>query len=150
MGFRRILVAVDGSEVAARAVLVTADLARALGAEIAIVHVIDPKLAVVPDSGVAADRLVFDLHREGQQLLDTAAARLHVTPPPWEFLREGNPAREIISAAREWDAQLIVIGTHGRSGLNRALWGNTAEGVSRHAPCPVLVVPGGTAGTASE
>ena len=56
MGFQRIIIAVDGSEAAARAVDLTAELATALGAQVAIVHVIDPKLAVAPDAGVPADR----------------------------------------------------------------------------------------------
>jgi nucleotide-binding universal stress UspA family protein len=149
MGFQRILVAMDGSEAAARAVDLTAELATALGAQVAIVHVIDPKLAIVPDSGVPADRLLFELRHDGRQLLSTAAARLHTAPPPWEFLREGKPAHEILAAAREWDAQLIVIGTHGRTGLNRALWGSTAEGVVRHAACPVLVARAGSVGAAA-
>ena len=139
MHFRRLLVALDGSEAAAHAVDLTADLAAALGSEVALVHVVDPKLAVRPEGGVPAATLLFEFRRDGQQLLSAAAARLRTSPPPWEFLREGKPADEIIKAARERDAQLIVIGTHGRSGLQRVLMGSTAEGVVRHAPCPVLV-----------
>jgi nucleotide-binding universal stress UspA family protein len=58
---------------------------------------------------------------------------------------EGKPADEVIAAAREWTAELIVLGTHGRSGVARAVLGSTAEAVVRHAPCPVVVVRGGVA-----
>ncbi|MEQ1850730.1 MAG: universal stress protein [Chthoniobacteraceae bacterium] len=58
-------------------------------------------------------------------------------------LREGVAYDEIVVAARKLKVDLIVIATHGRSGLMRALMGSTAERVARHAPCPVLVVPPG-------
>ncbi len=56
-----------------------------------------------------------------------------------EFTEVGNPASEIVKAAKDWPADLIVIGSHGRGGLTRALMGSVAEGVMRQAPCPVLV-----------
>jgi nucleotide-binding universal stress UspA family protein len=56
------------------------------------------------------------------------------------LLVEGNPAAEILSAAREGNCDLIVMGTHGRTGLNRLLMGSVAEEVVRKAPCPVLTV----------
>jgi len=74
-------------------------------------------------------------------LLDTAAAAMSGHAQAWKFLREGMPWREIVESAREWPADLIVVGTHGRSGLTRLLFGSTAEGVVRHARSPVVVVP---------
>jgi nucleotide-binding universal stress UspA family protein len=52
----------------------------------------------------------------------------------------GTPWNRIVGAAKSWNADLIVIGTHGRTGLKHALMGSTAERVVRHATCPVLVV----------
>jgi nucleotide-binding universal stress UspA family protein len=52
----------------------------------------------------------------------------------------GDPGREIVRAAQEWHADLIVLGTHGRNALGRLMMGSTAEAVFRHAPCPVLLV----------
>jgi nucleotide-binding universal stress UspA family protein len=115
-------------------------LIQALGAEAALVHVVDPKLTVAPEGGLPAAELLADLKRTGQALLTAAAARLDGAVPPWQFLREGPPSREIIAAAREWNADLLVLGTHGRSGLARMVLGSTAEAVLRHAPCPVVVV----------
>src|SRR5574341_2290068 len=135
----RVLIALDGSALAAHAVEVGMGLVQALGAEAALVHVVDPKLATAPEGGIQAAELFADLKRTGQALLTAAATRLAGTVPPWQFLREGPPAREIIAAAREWHADLLVLGTHGRSGLARMVLGSTAEAVVRHAPCPVVV-----------
>jgi nucleotide-binding universal stress UspA family protein len=55
-------------------------------------------------------------------------------------VQTGTPATAITKAAKDWPADLIVIGSHGRSGMRRALLGSVAEGVMRNAPCPVLVV----------
>ncbi|HEU0299974.1 MAG TPA: universal stress protein [Longimicrobium sp.] len=56
-------------------------------------------------------------------------------------VRTGDPAHEIVAAAREWEADLIVVGTHGRRGIGRMFLGSVAETVLRHAPCAVLVIP---------
>lgn len=140
MRFQRVLVAVDGSEFSAHALEVASSLATALSAEIGLVHVIDVKL-VSSETGVPAGQQWAILRTAGQGLLDTAAAAIPGRPHPWKFLREGAPWKEIVEAAREWPSDLIVVGTHGRSGATRLLFGSTAEGVARHASCPVVVVP---------
>jgi nucleotide-binding universal stress UspA family protein len=145
MTFRRVLIALDSSAIAAHALEVGLGLAQALGAEVALVYVVDPKLAVAPEAGVPAATLMAEAKREGQGLLAAAAARAAGPSPPWQFLREGQPAKEVIAAAREWGADLILLGTHGRSGVVRAVLGSTAEAVLRHAPCPVVVVRGAPA-----
>lgn len=139
MSFQRVLVAIDGSEFSARALQAAAALATALGAQIGLVHVIDPSLVI--ESGIPVDQMWAALRREAQELLETAASTIPAHPHPWRFLREGPPARETLASAREWHAQLIVLGTHGRSGVTRLLLGSTAEAVLRQAPCPVVVVP---------
>jgi len=139
MSFSRILIALDDSAIAAHAMEVGTALAAALKAQAALVHVVDPTPAFVPDTGVPAGEWVAMLKREAQSFLASAAERTG-DPRPWEFLREGKPADEILSAAREWEADVIVIGTHGRSGVSRLVLGSTAEAVVRHATCPILVV----------
>jgi nucleotide-binding universal stress UspA family protein len=143
MSFRRVLIALDGSAIAAHALETGLALAQALGAEVAVVHVLDPKQALAPEVGVPAATLMAQAKRDGQALLTTAAARIAGPAAPWQFLREGKLADEVVAAAREWTADLIVLGTHGRSGVARAVLGSTAEAVLRHAPCPVVVVRGG-------
>jgi nucleotide-binding universal stress UspA family protein len=69
------------------------------------------------------------------------AAALNVEPLVEKYLvRNGRSFHEIVSAARSLKSDLIVISTHGRTGLSRALLGSTTERVVQHAPCPVLVV----------
>lgn len=140
MRFQRVLVALDASEFAAHALEVAASLATAMGAQIGLVHVIDPKF-VGSETGVPADQLWAMFRADGHGLLEAAASAIPAHPQCWKFLREGTPWSEIVASAREWPADLIVIGTHGRSGVTRLVFGSTAEGVTRHAPCPVVVVP---------
>ena len=139
MTFGRVLIALDESPLAAHAVTVGCDLAKALDAEVALVYVVDPTLAYEPDGGIPIADLLAELKREGERLLSTAAKRFG-GEPAWHFLRQGKPADEILAAAREWNADLIVLGTHGRSGVSRLVMGSTAESVLRRTPCPVLVV----------
>jgi nucleotide-binding universal stress UspA family protein len=148
MKFEHVLVAVDGSEFAAHALEVAASLATALGGQIGLVHVIDPKF-VGSETGVPADQLWAMRRADGKGLLETAASALPAHPQCWKFLREGTPWTEIVTSAREWPADVIVIGTHGRSGVTRLVFGSTAEGVARHAPCPVIVVPPASQGQAT-
>jgi nucleotide-binding universal stress UspA family protein len=140
MRFERILVAIDGSEFAAHALQVASSLATAVGAQIGLVHVIDPKF-MGSETGVPADQLWDMLRAEGRGVLEAAGSAISAHGHPWKFLREGTPWAEIVDSARKWPADLIVIGTRGRSGLARLVFGSTAEGVTRHAPCPVVVVP---------
>jgi nucleotide-binding universal stress UspA family protein len=79
------------------------------------------------------------LEAEGHALLTTISGRLG-DPPPSFFVRAGAPADEIVAAAREWRADLIVTASHGRSGMPRLLLGSTAESVLRQAGCAVMVV----------
>jgi nucleotide-binding universal stress UspA family protein len=132
----RILLATDFSPGSARARAFASMLARRLGAELVVAHVSEP-LAIVPGSDLAAeevaqterelDRVVGELKREG------VAARGTVVP--------GEPATEIVALAEREHADLIVLGTHGRSGLAHVLLGSVAERVLRRARCPVLAVP---------
>jgi nucleotide-binding universal stress UspA family protein len=141
MSFRKILVAVDESEFAARAADVGFDLARSLGAEVAIIHVVDPAVdAYAPEGGIRASELVALAQQDGKRLLAAFAQRAALQPAPLEFIHVGKPAAEIVKGAKDWRADLIVIGSHGRGRVERLLLGSVAEAVMRHAVCPVLVV----------
>lgn len=140
MSFKRILVAIEAGPIAARAADVAIGLARSLGAELAVIHAIDPALGYAPESEVPAAELIKLAQDEGKRLLAAFRQRAAVEPAPVEFSPTGRPSAAIEAAAREWRADLIVIGSHGRMGIKRALLGSVAEAVMRHAPCPVLVV----------
>jgi nucleotide-binding universal stress UspA family protein len=140
MSFRRILLAVDDSPSAAHAADVAIELARSLGSEIALIHAIDPTLGYAPGSGVPPADLLKLAEQEGKRLLAEFRARVTLGRPALEFAPLGTPADAIVSAAGQWPADLIVLGSHGRGGLSRLMLGSVAEAVMRHAPCPVLVV----------
>jgi nucleotide-binding universal stress UspA family protein len=141
MSFKRILIAVDESAFAAHTSDVGIELAKDLKAEMAFIHVVDPSVArASPEIEVPADKLIAMTEQEGKNLLLAVRERADASPPALEFLEIGNPAAKIIEGAKGWPADLIVIGSHGRGGVQRLLLGSVAESVVRHAPCPVLVV----------
>jgi len=140
MNFRKILIAVDSAPIAARAADVGAALARALGAEVGLIHVIEFPLGYAEASGVPASELTARSKQVGHQLLADFRQRVSAQPGVLDFLEVGRPGVEIVKAAAEWPADVIVIGSHGRGGVGRTLLGSVAEHVMRRAPCPVLVV----------
>jgi nucleotide-binding universal stress UspA family protein len=142
--FRRILHASDFSPASRPAFRASVALARARGADLLLVHVLPP-LPMVPDVYVAAT-LHADLQRGhravGRRRLDrlVAAARAAGARARGVVVDSGVPAREIVRLARSRRADLIVMGTHGRTGLTRALLGSVAARVLATAACPVLTV----------
>jgi universal stress protein A len=140
MSFKRMLIAIESSPIGARAVDVGVDLARQLGAEIALVRVTEPPSAHGTDAGILARELIVQLQKEDQDLIFGFRERLSLGSSVLAFVPSGDPATEIVRAAKEWPADVIVIGSHGRKGMARALLGSVAEAVTRYAPCPVLVV----------
>jgi nucleotide-binding universal stress UspA family protein len=144
MSFRKILIAVDESAFAARAADVGFELARSLGAEVALIHAVDPSVvAYAPEGGIPASELIALGQQDGRKLLAALGQRASLQPAPLQFVHTGKPATEIVKAARDWPADLIVIGSHGREGVGRLLLGSVAEAVMRHAACPVLIVRAG-------
>jgi nucleotide-binding universal stress UspA family protein len=140
MTFKKILIAIDSEPIAAHAADVGAELARAVGAEMAFVHVIDPEVAYAADTGLQPDVLVASAKETARKLIADFRRTLPEQTAAREFIQIGDPLGEVVAAARDWPADLIVIGSHGRGGVERALLGSVAESVMRHAPCPVLVV----------
>ena len=138
----RILVALDDSDHAAWTVRAASDLALVTAAELVLVHVINP---AAPRSADYAPAHAFEEIRAGQrqkadELLESAAAQVPERVRADLLTREGDAAGEIVAAAREWDANLIVMGTRGRGRLATFLLGSTAESVIRTAHCPVVTV----------
>ena len=140
MAFKRILIAADSSEIATHAMVVGLELASALGASVAFVHVIAPAYSDGSGLGVAQYELAQPPDYEISQILDSLNGRAPIPEGAVKFVPVGDPVRSIVEAARDWPADLVVIGSHGRDGVGRILLGSVAEGVARHAPCPVLVV----------
>ena len=141
MSYKRILIAVDDSVFAAHAAQAGVDLATQLGAELAFITVVNTALLRgIPDSGIPADQWLAAAQREARNLLNAFVSRAAATPPPLEFAETGKPAEKIVEAAKNWPADLVVMGTHGRNAVSNILLGSVAQGVLRHAPCPVMVI----------
>lgn len=137
--FRKILIAVDHSEPAEYAAHSGIELAKKLGAEVALVTVLPPPPAVIADLR-ETDVKLNEAWDDAKKLLVKLHGRLPGVPHVEEMISEGSPANEIILVARDWHADLVVLGNHNRHGLSRFLLGSTAEAVVRRAPCTVLVV----------
>ena len=139
IAWEKILLATDGSEYSAAAAARAVDLAQAYGSELKVLSVMDiPGLT----EGQAAGTMpaLFAAHQGYVDEVTGQAARLDVKAAG--FVREGRAFQAITALAREEKAGLIVMGSHGRTGLTRLLMGSTTEKVIGHAPCPVLVVKG--------
>lgn len=140
---KRILVPVDFSPSSRRALRVAREWAVRFGSEVCLVHVNEP----MDTYGVMGPDFIAP-PAEPANLRETMHAELTKLACE-EFpnavkvsvqLHEGIAGDQIVATAREWKADLIIISTHGRTGLARVLMGSTAEQVVRHAPCPVLTV----------
>jgi nucleotide-binding universal stress UspA family protein len=134
--FRRILIAVDASEPALAALAAGVEMAHRTGAPTAIIHVAD---TVHPWREVCLGSL-SNIKRQGQLLLDRITSDLPAMDKCETILLDGDPAREILDAALDWEADLIVIGSQGHGNLEQFMLGSVANAVLRGASCPVLLV----------
>ena len=138
---KRILVPTDFSPTSIIALKYAVTLAAQVGAKLDLLYVIEP-------APFLSDLKDVPLAMSEQQMADKAAARLAALArreagpgvPVTPIVRAGKAYHQISEAAREMEANLIVMATHGYTGLKHTLLGSTTERVVRHAPCPVLVV----------
>lgn len=137
--FRHILVAHDGSAHSERAFETALDLASIDDASVSVCYVVDlGNIAKIAGTAYfAADTVVEALGHEGRAVLRRCTQR---APETQTHLLSGIPAEEILECARRIHADAIVMGSHGRSGIARALLGSVAESVMRRALTPVIVV----------
>lgn len=147
---QRILIAVEDSKYSEKAVRYGYHLASAFGGHVALVHVIDPPTtstygAVDPIMGVNPVYIpeINEVQEEAsEELLNRLTASWtgpieNIT----KFSKVGQPRQEILTVANEWQADLIVLGTHGRTGFDHFISGSVSEGVARRSICPVVIVP---------
>ncbi|MCA9488798.1 MAG: universal stress protein [Dehalococcoidia bacterium] len=130
--YQRILFPTDGSRDARVALLELVPLALSTGATVVV-------LEVVPTGDDDARSAAMDRQRGARRQLEQAGiAGVECV------VEHGQPGPAIVAAAEERECDVIVMATHGRTGLPRALLGSVAEHVLRHAPCPILLVPATT------
>jgi nucleotide-binding universal stress UspA family protein len=139
----RIVCAVDFSEYSDYALRYAIEMARTFDADLKLLHVIELpflpsySLAGVPDLSLPVDQIEESAREKMQELL--AQCRESYSKVEGD-VRTGSAFLEIIGFARETDADLIVVGTHGRTGLRHMIIRSVAEKVVRKAPCPVLSI----------
>ena len=141
---QRILVPTDFSDCSAAAADLAAQLARQLGAAVEVVTVVDtsPLLEAYGDVAYREERIADIRGQAGRKLDAFTEAHCAGIESVRSQVRDGNTLDEILEAARETGSELIVMGTHGRTGLAHLLIGSIAEKVVRHSPLPVLTVRG--------
>ena len=142
---KKILVPTDFSDHSERAAAYAVELARRYEAdEIHCVHVSDIPADLLATSAYymtgPSEQFIEQVREEGRKSLEAFARKNFKDRPAKTVFLEGRPFVEIIRYARENQIDLIVISTHGRSGIKHVLFGSVAEQVVRKAPCPVLVV----------
>jgi nucleotide-binding universal stress UspA family protein len=143
--YKKILVPVDGSAASNRGLAEALKLAQAVGAQVRIVHAVNE---LIMDSGYAAvtyhDDVIQSLRETGRKTLEQArdAAQAQGLKVETELVETlgGRAADVIIDQVKQWSADLIVMGTHGRRGVRRLVMGSDAELVLRMSPVPVLLV----------
>jgi nucleotide-binding universal stress UspA family protein len=141
--FKRILLPTDFSTYSATATAYACELVTRFDAELHLLHTLEVHLAATPGFGMGLALPQYT--HESRAAAEKALAG--VLDPPWAAGRkvvpavvEGSPKVEIVRYARTHEIDLIVLATHGRSGLAQVLIGSVAESVVRTAPCPVLTV----------
>lgn len=147
--YRRILVPVDGSSTATLGLKQALGLAKDQRARVRVLNVLDEMVvasAMDPYGAADMSALLQSMEETGGKAIEAAAAlakKSKVTADTAQVQSHGRYVSEVIlDNAKTWRADLIVMGTHGRRGLNRLLLGSDAERVLREAPVPVLLVRG--------
>ncbi|WP_081942975.1 universal stress protein [Myxosarcina sp. GI1] len=150
----KIIVALDDSQLSQKAFEQSLLLAQKFDAELQLLNVISPAEAeyrntvALAGSGYYAHRVDETAQQEWQlkvesklEYLQSLAEQAMQAGVSAEFVQEiGEPERQICQSAREWEADLIVIGSHGRKGVNEMLRGSVSNYVSHHVPCDIMLV----------
>jgi nucleotide-binding universal stress UspA family protein len=143
--FKRILIPSDFSPHSAAALSLAANLANTFDAELHLLHVIEELLPAVPLDPTGLYGLPPDYDERVKAAVAGELAKVTKTVqtkvPLVSKVHTGSPLVEIVRYARKSSIDVIVMGTHGRTGLAHVVMGSVAESVLRSAPCPVMVVP---------
>ncbi|MEX2523678.1 MAG: universal stress protein [Gammaproteobacteria bacterium] len=143
IAFKRILVPIDFSDASIAAFVNALDLAGALDAEIRVIHIHQLQVPYVGDGGfyvpeMDEDEALEERRKELEEFVKKHANGSSLTIN--QEVRLGDPETEINEMADEFQVDLVVMGTHGRSGLSHLLMGSVTENVLRHTNVPVMVV----------
>ena len=145
--FKKIMIATDGSETSMRTAKLAVGLARLAGGRVAAIYVVDmSRLAQLPGYTTLpglSERLMGLMLEEGEGAMSEIGKMASNADVPFEkIIAEGNPSEEILRRSSESGMDLLVMGSIGRTGLEKIMLGSVAEKVVRHSKVPVLIVPG--------
>ena len=144
--YQRILVPVDGSSTSTRGLDEAIKLAKLTGASLRLIHVVDPLTFATGFElyGAYAGNVIPLMKEAGEKILEQARTLVAASGVKVDTLLFDSLATRVsdtvVEQAKAWDADLIVIGTHGRRGVKRLMLGSDAEQIVRMAPVPVLLV----------
>jgi nucleotide-binding universal stress UspA family protein len=142
MQFQRILIAIDNSPHSLNAAKKGFELAQALNASVGVAYIIDiMKEPVIPETGRISESTQNISLAKANRVIDKLVKGYPVAGEITRFTSEGFPKKEIVMIAKDWEADLIVMGTHGRTGLSYLILGSVSEYVIKHSAVPVMVVP---------
>ncbi|HJS91579.1 MAG TPA: universal stress protein [Steroidobacteraceae bacterium] len=144
--YQNIIVPVDGSETAQRALREATQLAASLSSRIRLIHVVNSTPWITQGAPGVIEELLTQMRSTGESIIHEAktvvrAAGIEVDDRLIEAIGE-RAGEFVVSEANDWPADLIVCGTHGRRGLRRLLMGGDAEYIVHYSPVPVLLVRG--------
>lgn len=140
--FKRILVPTDGSRGVEKAVNCATAIALAFDAKVYLLFVAEPPALLFEYANIAEKSIIEAMHQEGQRVLERTAAVIRESgvEEVETVLKTGTPAKAILDFVDEAKIDLIVMGTHGRRGLDRVLLGSVTEEVVRLSRVPVMTV----------
>ena len=138
--FSKILYLTDFSEASEYAGQYAISIAGKYGCRLYVAHVVEP-FTYADDFGIDYGAQLREMEATARRLLDDTAASMKRTGADVEsILLSGNPSAEIVKFAKEETIDLIVMATHGRSGVEHLFMGSVAEKILRKSPCPVMTV----------
>lgn len=146
----RIMVAIDFGLFGEAQVEFLRNCKIADGSRMKVIHVIEPLSwelqPIYPAVMTISDELMKERREAGERLIKDVVKALQTFTPEEVIemeLREGNPVDEILTAADEWNADVIMVGSHGRRGFERLLLGSVSSALSSHAKCSVVIARNG-------
>ncbi len=151
MEFKKILIGIDDSHQSEKAATYGFALAKLLQAEVGLVEVIEPMIITPMSTGIVGGEMDMFSNLPPVEVMNAQDASAKTVMQRFvaqygaehnitQFLESGDAATVVVDTAIKFQADLIVVGTHGRTGFNRFFTGSVAEDVTRHTEIPVLVV----------
>jgi nucleotide-binding universal stress UspA family protein len=149
---KKIIAAIDFSNATSAVLPAATEIAKAFGAELHLLHVIEPEptytaYGLSPSEFPAIHEFHMESRKRAQKALDDVAAGIS-TPQfkPTAHLADGSPLLELEAKIKEIGADLVILGSHGHSVIASLILGSVAEGMVRKSIIPTLVIPAGDAG----